>query len=102
MQCFGPKGSNIFVYGHLLPYFIINGDTHEDRLVTVIISIDNKVFRLPKTLFIQGVNFVLNHIRKEVNNRFPLFLLCFGKKKSLTIVNLFSILNQYEDNILDE
>ena len=44
----------------------------------------NKVLRLPKTLIILGNIFVLNHHSKEVNN-------------SLTIVNLFAVMIQYED-----
>ena len=49
----------------------------------------NKVLRLPKTLIIQGNIFVLNHQSKEVNN-------------SLTIVNLFAGMIQYEDITWDD
>ena len=48
-----------------------------------------KVFRLPKTLIIKGNIFVLNHHSKEVNN-------------SLTIVNLFDVMLQYEDITQDD
>ena len=51
-------------------------------------STQNMVLRLLKTLIIQGNIFVLNHRSKEVNN-------------SLTIVNLFAVMIQYEDITLD-
>ena len=52
-------------------------------------DVTHKVLRLPKTLIIQGNIFVLNPDSKEVNN-------------SLTIVNLFAVMIQYEDITLDE
>ena len=46
-------------------------------------------FRHVETLFVQGNIFVLNHHSKKVNN-------------SLAIVNLFAVMNQYEDITLDD